>query len=188
MKREKQPILRTQILTISAAPPSLVKSWVSSGLFLCSWGAALSFFPSRSAGNTSGVLLLRMSQHHLYRWMFSLEVGLWWTPLFWALKSLAVLLSANFMLSDENCEDILHNDTHRGEEQLEWLHSYFKVILVFAFSSLILIYVSMTFSEFVLFGAHLVAWMCCFLFWQICDMLAIIFSPHSSSLSGILMA
>ena len=73
--------------------------------------------------------------------------------------------------------------THtEGEEWLECLHSYFKVILVFGFSSLILIYVSMTFSEFVLFGAHLVAWMCCFLFWQICDMLAIIFSPRSSSL------
>lgn len=126
MKREKQLILRTQILTISAALPFLVKSWVSSGLFLCSWGAASSFFPSRLAGNTSDVLLLRMSQHHLYWWMFSLEVGLWWTPLFWALKSLAVLLSSNFMLSDENCEDILHNDTHRGRRVIRMSSQLFQ--------------------------------------------------------------
>ena len=114
LKNEDRKAAGTQILTISAAPPSLVKSWVYYGLFLCSWGTASSFFPSRLAGNTSGILLLRMSQHHLYWWMFSLEVGLWWTPLFWALKSLAVLLSSNFMLSDENCEDILHSNTHRG--------------------------------------------------------------------------
>ena len=71
--------------------------------------------------------------HFSYWWVFSLDVGLWWTPVLWALEPLAVLLSSNFMFSDESCEDIPHNDTHRGTNSDWKVFSYFKVISVFAF-------------------------------------------------------
>ena len=105
--------------------------------------------------------------HFSYWRVFSLDVGLWWTPVLWALEPLAVLLS-NFMFSDENCEDIPHNDTHRGMNS-DWkvFTVISKLFLCLLFSSLILICVSMTFSEFVLLGAHLVAWICNSVFWQI---------------------
>ena len=87
--------------------------------------------------------------------MFSLDIGLWWTPVLRALEPLAVLLS-NFMFSDENCEDISHNDTHRGTNS-DWkvLAVISKLFLCLLFSSLILICVSMTLSEFVPFGGSL---------------------------------
>ena len=79
--------------------------------------------------------------------------GLWWTPVLQALEPLAVLLLSNFMFSGENCDDISHNDTHRGTNS-DWKVLTFisKLLLCLLFSSLILICVSMTFSEFVLFG------------------------------------
>lgn len=88
--------------------------------------------------------------------MFSLDVGLWWTPVLGALEPLAVLLSSNFMFSDENCEDIPHNDTHRGTNS-DWkaLTVISQLFLCLLFSGLTLVCVSMTFSEFVLFGGSL---------------------------------
>ena len=67
LKREKQPILRTQILNLfccSSSPCEVLA-------FLWSLSQQLEklphlFFHSRSAGDTSGFLLLRRSQHHLY--------------------------------------------------------------------------------------------------------------------------
>ena len=80
------------------------------------------------------------------------------------------------MFSDESCEDIPHNDTHTGMNS-DWkiFTVISKLFLCLLFSGLILICVSMTFSEFVLIGGSLGGLnmkLCVLANW---DMLAIIF-------------
>lgn len=167
-KREKADS-KTQILAhfcCSSLPCEVMSLLWSLSLLL---GSVLSFFPSRLAGNTC-VLLLRMSQHHLYWWLFSLEIGtLRNSTLFEPWNHWLFYYHLILCFLDENCEDILHNDdTQRGKNNWNVFYSYFKVILlVFAFSSLDSDVCKHDFLNVSYLGLTWLLNVCCFLFWHL---------------------